>query len=171
MTSDELRSILASLAGVVDGEEPLDELSHAVQCALLAQAAGADGELITAALFHDVARSPLVSQVFPDMTHEVAGAAWLRPRFGDRVAWIVSAHAAAKIYLMDHEPEYSERLSEESRRSAVAQRKTSLELFVSNPWWMDALELRRWDDAAKDPTFCLPDVNGLLAIVESVRLA
>src|SRR6202044_541228 len=90
--ADELESALMSLDGVFDGLEPVDELSHALQCAQLARAENAPPELIAAALFHDVARSPMVASAFPGMPHERAGASWLEPRLGREVAWIVGAH-------------------------------------------------------------------------------
>jgi predicted HD phosphohydrolase len=170
MTEDEVRRVLVSLAGVYDGDEPVDELSHAVQCALHAQDAGSEVELIAAALFHDVARSPLIRTLQPNLPHETAGAIWLKPRFGERVAWVVGAHAAAKVYLMDNEPGYRELLSAESKRSAETQRGVVLSDFVTHRWWGDALQLRRWDDVSKDPSFELPDMRDLLTLVEGVRI-
>jgi predicted HD phosphohydrolase len=170
MAADELESVLYSLVGVFDGDELVDEFSHALQCARNAELAGADGELVVAALFHDVARSPLVGPTYPGVAHEVAGASWLEPRFGDRVAWLVGAHTVAKVYLMDTEPGYRGSLSPESKRSALAQRATSRAGFVGHRWWPDALRLRRFDDAAKDPNAILPEPGALLEIVRTLRL-
>jgi predicted HD phosphohydrolase len=166
----EFQIVLASLAGVFDGEEPVDELSHAVQCALLAQRAGADGGLVVAALFHDVARSPLVNGLAPGLPHEIAGATWLLPRLGERVAWLVAAHTAAKVYLMETEPGYGALLTPESRKSAELQRVRPREDLEANDWWSDALRLRRWDDSAKDPAFIVSDIAELVAFAERQRI-
>jgi predicted HD phosphohydrolase len=167
---DELEVVVTSLDGVFDGEEPVDELSHALQCARHALDARADVELVVAALLHDVARSPIVSALFPDMPHEFAAAAWLLPRFGERVAWVVGAHTVAKVYLIETEPGYAARLSTESRKSAVAQREIPREDFVANRWWPDALQLRRWDDAAKEPGVQLIEIDAMLHLVRPLLL-
>jgi len=163
--ADELESALLSLDGVVDGLEPVDELSHALQCAQLARAANAPLELIAAALFHDVARAPSVALAYPGMAHEQAGATWLEPRLGRVVAWLVGAHVAAKLYLMEHDPSYLALLSAESRHSAIGQLAPELDDLVRDPMWPDALHLRRLDDAAKRTDVELPSALELLALV------
>jgi len=170
MSDDELEAVLHSLIGVFDGEEVVDEFSHALQCADNARKAGSDRELVVAALFHDVARSPLVGPLYPELTHELAGASWLQPRFGERVAWLVGAHTVAKIYLMETDPGYAAALSPESRRSAVSQARIPRSGFVENPWWGEALLLRRFDDAAKDPNAPTPDPEALLEIAQRLRV-
>ena len=168
MLSTELEDALVTLAGVVDGDEPVDELSHALQCASLALAGGAHSVLATACLFHDVARSPRVASEYPGLPHEVAGAEWLRPRLGEHVAWLVGAHVVAKLYLLETEPGYRERLSAESVRSAVFQGAVPPQpIPLEHPWWPDALRLRRWDDAAKDEGVRLPDLRQTLLRVTS----
>jgi predicted HD phosphohydrolase len=164
--ADELAAALGSLEGVFDGLEPVDELSHALQCAKLAKDADARVEVVAAALFHDIARSPIVARAFPDTEHELAGARWLEPRLGPVVAWLVGAHVAAKLYLLEREPDYAGLLSEESRRSARAQHAPELEQLTSDGLWPDALRLRRWDDAAKHTDAELPDRGELLASIK-----
>jgi len=168
MAYDELEEVLMSLDGVFDDDEPVDELSHALQCAGHAQRAGAAPALIAASLFHDVARSPLVSGDFPDLPHEVTAAEWLRPRLGEQVAWLAGAHVAAKVYLLAIEPGYAQRLSGASMRSAELQRASSIP--SDHPWWPDALRLRRWDDAAKLPNARTPEPSELLGIVRALRI-
>jgi predicted HD phosphohydrolase len=55
LTPVELVDLLKTGSGWFDGEA-VDELTHALQTANLAQAAGADDELITAAALHDSGR-------------------------------------------------------------------------------------------------------------------
>jgi predicted HD phosphohydrolase len=158
-----------SLAGVVDGAEPVDELSHALQCATLAKAAGASPELVAAALFHDIGRSPGVRAAFPGLEHEKAGARFVRAYFGEKVAWLVAAHVPAKLYLVASEPAYFRGLSSESRRSLVAQQEAAISpaVLAAHPWWPEALELRRWDDAAKVPGAPTAGVDELLELLEA----
>ena len=74
------------------------------------------------------------------------------PRFGDRVGWLAGAHVAAKRYLVATDPDYADTLSEVSAHSLHHQGGAAVDsAFVDHPWWPDALRLRRYDDAAKDP--------------------
>jgi predicted HD phosphohydrolase len=168
---DELEAVLYSLAGVIDGEEPVDELTHSLQCAGHAGAADAAPYLVAAALLHDVAHSPLLASEYTGVPHDVAAAAWLLPRFGERVAWLAGAHVAAKIYLIEHEPGYRDRLSSESVKSAIVQSGTARVDFVGHRWGAEALQLRRFDDLAKDPLAERPDPEALLEIIRPLRIA
>ena len=40
--------------------------------------------------------------------------------------------------------------------------------FVDHPWWPDALRLRRYDDAAKDPRGGAASIDDVLAVAERV---
>jgi predicted HD phosphohydrolase len=151
--SVDVAGLLAALDGVVDGTEAVDERAHALQSGALALANGEDDALITAALLHDIARAPHVAARYPELSHERAGAAFLFPAFGARVAWLVGAHVVAKLYLLETDPAYIEHLSPESRASALVQGRStaSTRAYANHPWWEDALRLRRYDDGAKDP--------------------
>jgi predicted HD phosphohydrolase len=173
----EVRGVLASMEGFFDGDEPVDELSHALQSATHAIAAKAGPELLVAAFLHDVGRSPAVSPVFPEMPHELAGAEWLAPRTSDKVAWLVRAHVPAKVFLVENDPEYLARLSSESvlslsRQKGSAEADHGLDRWAAHPWWPEALELRRWDDAAKVPgaeTASLDEIFALLQHFSTVN--
>ena len=54
--ADRLLDAMAGSAARSYGAERVSELAHALQCAELAQRAGADDELILACLLHDVGR-------------------------------------------------------------------------------------------------------------------
>lgn len=155
--------LLASLAGVYDGTEPVDELTHALLCARAALERDARPALVAAALLHDAGRSPLVVAAVPGLEHEHAGAAYLRPVLGDEVAWLVGQHVAAKAYLVAHEPGYAELLSPESAVSHERQRSRCTSFATDHPWWPDALVLRRLDDLAKDPQATRPELEPILA--------
>lgn len=161
----EVSEVLASMAGVVDGDELVDELAHALQCATHALSASASAELVAAALFHDVGRAPALQAACPGLPHEEAGACWVGPRFGEKAAWLVAAHVPAKIYLVGADEEYFQGLSQASVASLVRQQAlgADLELLAANPWWPDALQLRRWDDASKVPGAVTVGVDEIVA--------
>jgi len=164
----EARAVLASLSEVVDGDEPVDELSHALQCAGQALAAGVSGELVAAALLHDVGRAPAVRSQYPGLPHEIAGARWLAERTSAKVAWLVEAHVPAKVYLVQTDPEYAGVLSPESVASLRKQRghHRDLDELARHPWWPEALDLRRWDDKAKVPGGPAPSVDEVLGALK-----
>ena len=161
----ELRRVLASLRGFVDGGEAVDELVHALQCATHALAGGAGPELVAAALLHDVGRAPSVRELFAGKPHEQAGARWLAPRASEKVAWLVEAHVPAKVFLVGSDPAYLEALSPESVSSLGGQRAAEAVLphWTAHPWWPEALQLRRWDDAAKVPGAATASVDEVLS--------
>src|SRR5262245_61942543 len=84
--------------------EAVTETEHALQCACLAEQAGAAPELVAAALLHDVGHlmhglGEDVADRGIDGRHEAVGAAWLGRHFGPTVAVPVRLHVAAKRYL------------------------------------------------------------------------
>jgi predicted HD phosphohydrolase len=160
---DEVTAVLHSLRGVWD-EESVDELDHALQAAARAVEDGADDELVLAAALHDVAHSPLVAA---GAEHDRVARAWLTPRFGDRVGWLAGAHVAAKRYLAATDPTYG--LSPVSALSLQQQGGPGVDpAFVTHPWWPDALRLRRYDDAAKDPDRTGASVDEVVAVARRV---
>lgn len=163
----ETRAVLASLGGVWD-EESVDELDHALQAAACALADGADDELVLATALHDVAHSPLVP-ASPGAGHDVIAREWLTARFGERVGWLAGAHVAAKRYLVATDPGYRAGLSETSIASLHAQGGAGVDAgLVDHQWWTDAIRLRRYDDAAKDPLAQGATVDDVLVIAERV---
>lgn len=159
----ELARILHSLRDVWD-EEAVDELDHALQCAARAIEDGADDELVLAAALHDIAHSPLL----PDAAaHDVLARDWLTPRYGARVGWLAGAHVAAKRYLAATEPDYE--LSGTSALSLQLQGGAGVDAeWIAHPWWPDAVRLRRYDDAAKDPRARGASVDDVLAVARRV---
>src|SRR5262249_43995347 len=91
----------------------------------------------------------------PDRHHGGTGAALIRPFVPPRVAWLVEHHVVAKRYLCSVDPRYVEQLSPVSRRSYAPQgpRLDPQEHLAlePQPWFADAVRLRRWDDAGKLP--------------------
>jgi predicted HD phosphohydrolase len=154
MTVDELLGLLASGAGVLDSADEagnaVDQLQHALQCAEVLAAHGAGDELVAAGLVHDVGH--LVGDGFHVDDHERVGADLVRPLLGDVVADLVALHVPAKRYLAGAEA-YA--LSTGSSMSLAVQGgpmdAAERAAFEREPLVAGALELRRADEAAKDP--------------------
>lgn len=164
---DEVGDLLRSLHGVWD-EESVDELDHALQSAARAIDDGADDELVLAAALHDIAHSPLFGDVAAGR-HDRVAQDWLTPRFGDRVGWLAGAHVAAKRYLVATDPDYGMTLSDVSIDSLHHQGGAGVDpAFVEHPWWPDALRLRGYDDAAKDPRARSASIEDVLVVAQRV---
>jgi predicted HD phosphohydrolase len=146
----ETETVLKSLRGVWD-EETVDEWDHAMQCAARAIEDDADDELVLVAALHDIGHSPLLGGPGVE-DHTGLARDWLAPRFGERVAWLAGAHVAAKQHLAAVDPAYAASLSATSVTSLAEQGGAHVDPeFAAHPWCGDALRLRRYDDAAKDP--------------------
>lgn len=163
----ETARLLSSLRDVWD-EEAVDELDHALQSAARAVDDGADDELVLAAALHDIAHSPLFEAAAE--RHDQTAREWLTPRFGERVGWLAGQHVAAKRYLVATDPTYGAALTPTSLTSLQAQGGAEVEpALVAHAWWPDALRLRRYDDAAKDPNAdATVTIDDVLAIAERV---
>ena len=172
--------ILAVFAGPGQGAyfgEAVTQAEHALQTAALAEAAAADPELVAAALLHDVGH--LLHGLGEDAAdrglddrHEEGGAAWLARHFGPAVADPVRLHVDAKRYLCAVEPGYLAALSPASRRSLELQggpfTPDEAGRFLLEPYWGDAVALRRWDDAAKVPGLAVPGLGYYRPILNAV---
>jgi phosphonate degradation associated HDIG domain protein len=138
--------------------EPVTQLEHALQSAALAEAEGADDELVTAALLHDLGhllqdlgQTPTLRGV--DDVHQYAALPFLRGLFDERVLGGIRLHVDAKRYLCATRPEYHDALSEDSKRSLKLQGgvfdAAQAQAFIAQPGAPDAVRLRLWDDRAK----------------------
>jgi phosphonate degradation associated HDIG domain protein len=136
----------------------INQRAHALQAATLAEAAGYDAALITAALLHDIGHMihdlgevPAAEGI--DDRHEERGHAFLRQYFGPEVTEPVRLHVAAKRYLCATEPGYARRLSPDSVRSLALQggpmSADEAAAFDALPHARAAVQLRRFDEAAK----------------------
>ena len=149
---------------------------HARQCAALASADGASGELVIAALFHDAGwylhddHSHDDGSVDDD--HAAAGARILSPLLGPEVAQPVALHVMAKRWRASIDPDYLDELSATSRATLVAQGGPLLAderaRFEAHPGFGAALALRSWDDRAKASLVDTPDVEQYRSLAESI---
>lgn len=169
-------SIVAMLEQSGSVEEPNEEIAglsilhHGLQCAAALRVGNPDDhELQVAGLLHDLGH---VLQPRCEDRHGTIGADFVRPVFGDRVAALVEEHVPAKRYLVTVDSSYREQLSVGSARTLVLQGEsmTDQELwsFRSSPDFDAAVELRRADEAAKDPAASVAGLEAWLATMEMV---
>jgi phosphonate degradation associated HDIG domain protein len=151
--------------------EAVTKLQHAEQCAWHATQAGADEELVLAALLHDIGhlldshgaqrdnRPDAVSVGV--INHDEVGRDWLLERgFSSRLAGLVGGHVDAKRYLTATNAAYMDRLSPASQETLRLQggpmHAADAERFARDPDLRDKLRLRSWDEMAKDPDAVVP---------------
>lgn len=155
--------------------EPVTQLQHALQCAALAVAEDADDTLVVAALLHDIGHllhgcGEDIADRGVDANHEQVGAQYLARRFGEPVAGPARGHVDAKRYLCATDPAYAARLSPASIKSLALQGgpmdADETAAFEADPFHRQTVCLRRWDDAAKDPTATVP---GIAAYRDRIR--
>jgi gamma-butyrobetaine dioxygenase len=148
--------------------EAVSQTAHALQSAHLAERAEAEEALVVAALLHDVGHllhglPEDVAERGIDGRHEQGGADWLARHFGPAVSEPVRLHVAAKRYLCAVEPAYFAGLSPASRRSLELQGgpfdAAGVRTFEAEPYFRDAVRLRRWDDEAKVPGLPVPGLE------------
>ena len=166
---------IATIVGLIDGKgerryglSAINQRAHALQAARLAEQAGCAAALIVAALVHDIGH--MVHDLGEDPAkdgiddhHEDLGAAWLVGRFGPAVSEPVRLHVAAKRYLCGKESDYFARLSPDSVRSLALQggpmSAEEIAAFEAQPYHAAAVQLRRFDEAAKLKGLEVPDVR------------
>jgi len=165
---DEVCELFATKGHEAYVGEPVSQLEHALQAAYHAEQAGASDALVVAALLHDVGH--LIHRLPEDAAdhgidtrHEQLGQAWLRQYFGPAVTEPVRLHVPAKRYLCATDSGYLAQLSPASVQSLQLQGGPFGDLetreFESNPWYRDAVSLRRWDDLAKVSGMAVPALD------------
>jgi phosphonate degradation associated HDIG domain protein len=156
---DAITALYQSRGNAWYGEEAVSQLAHALQCAELAERAGAGLHLIAACFLHDIGHLLRASDGAEgqdvDDKHEDMAAAALSGLFPTAVVEPVRLHVAAKRYLSKEQPGYLARLSPASQRSLELQggpfTAQEAERFLVLPCAADAVRLRRWDEEAKVP--------------------
>ncbi len=82
---DRVLSLLRSLAEITDGFA-VDQLEHSLQTATRAERAGADRDVVVAALCHDIGKAVSVSN------HPAIAAEILKPYVRPEVCWMIRVH-------------------------------------------------------------------------------
>lgn len=161
------------------GGEAITQLEHALQAATLAEQAGAAPALIAASLLHDVGH--LLHDLPEDAPddglddeHEQLGAAWLYEHFQPALVEPVRLHVAAKRYLCAVDPVYASQLSGPSMQSLVLQggpmTPAQARHFEEHPHFRAAIDLRRWDEAAKIPHQPTPPLEHFVPYLQASLL-
>ena len=171
------------MAALIDGKgtgryglTDINQRAHALQAARLAERSGCGAALIVASLLHDIGHmvhdlgeNPAAAGV--DDRHEEVGYDFLRAYFGPEVTGPVRLHVAAKRYLCAVEADYFARLSEDSVLSLSLQGgpmpEPEAEAFAALPYAQAAVQLRRFDEAAKVKHLETPGVEHFLPYVRA----
>ena len=180
LTLQDIDTVFARRGAEQYSGEPVTQLEHALQSAALAEAEGADDELVTAALLHDLGHllqdlgeTPSLRGV--DDVHQYAALPFLRGLFGERVLGGIRLHVDAKRYLCATRPEYHGALSEDSKRSLKLQGgvfdAAQAQAFIAQPGAPDAVRLRLWDDRAKVAGLPTPPLSHYLERARRCALA
>lgn len=150
--------------------EKISQIEHMAQAAQLAEKLGYDEEVILAAFFHDIGHLAEHVTEANDMggygvkEHEKLGADFLRTRgFSEKIAQLVESHVQAKRYLTFADAGYYEQLSEASKKTLEYQggRMTEAEArqFEADELFELKIQMRKWDELAKEEHIPLPDMN------------
>ncbi len=96
--------------------------------------------------------------------HDVIGGTYLRMNgFDETCAHIVEGHVLAKRYLCYKEEDYYNKLSEGSKRTLEFQggpmTADEASIFEKDPLFAACVEMRRWDEGAKEPSWAVPDLE------------
>jgi phosphonate degradation associated HDIG domain protein len=170
----ELATLLETKGVHQYGLDHISQLEHALQAAWLAERAGSPASLIAAALLHDVGHmvhdlgdDPASAGV--DDRHEELGYRWLQDWFGPEVTEPVRMHVAAKRFLCATEPDYVALLSPDSVRSLELQggpmSAQEVAAFRATPHSAAAVQLRRFDEGAKEIGLATPPVSHFMRYV------
>lgn len=158
--------------------EGVSQLEHALQCAMLAQEAGASNSLIIGAFLHDLGHllnprgeTPTLHGI--DDRHQNIASHYLQNIFSNAVVAPIHLHVMAKRALCTINSSYYDMLSNDSKRSLQLQggllEAEALKNFLLMPFAQDAMLLRRWDDSAKIPQSKTPSLSHFMQLAATVQ--
>lgn len=158
LTVDQIVHLFEQAGTRLYGGEAITQTEHALQAAWFAEKSGADDYLIIACLLHDLGHM-LFEQNDDDLAqgkddrHESRVLPYLSGILPSDVTGAIRLHVDAKRYLCHQDKTYHATLSEASKLSLALQGgpmdAENAALFVAQPQALRAIELRRYDDAAK----------------------
>ncbi|MDF5690084.1 HD domain-containing protein [Aquirufa aurantiipilula] len=161
------------------GGEAVSQLEHALQCAQLATDELASAELIIASLLHDVGH---LLHALPydapengiDDMHENLANDFLKQYFHEAVTGPIHLHVDAKRYLCTREAGYQALLSEPSLISLQLQggpmSEEECSIFEKHTFFQSAIQLRKYDDAAKVLDLQVLPLDHYLDLIEKISL-
>ena len=161
------------------GQEAVTQLQHALQCATWAEAAHQPPTLVAACLLHDLGH--LLHDLGEDAAergiddrHEYRALPFLSQHFPPAVTEPIRLHVNAKRYLCATQADYWANLSPASQLSLTLQGNIFSEAealtFIAQPYAKDAVQLRIWDDLAKDPQQKTPELEHFLPMLTALVL-
>ena len=155
--------------------EPVSQIEHMSQAAILAKEEGYDDEVILAAFFHDIGHlcadegEAESMDGMGNVDHEKLGADYLLAKgFSSRVAALVQGHVMAKRYLTYNNPDYFNNLSDASKATLEFQggvmSQAEAQAFELNPDASLIIRMRYWDDMAKQINIPVDNIDYLKGI-------
>lgn len=160
--------------------EDATQLQHALQAAELARRNRCSESMIAAALLHDVGQfmddsGNAAEALGVDARHEISGSSYLGAYFPREITEPVRLHVAAKRYLCAIDPAYLQGLSRASAISLELQggpmSADEIRAFEAEPFFADAVTLRRFDDMGKQPGWHVRDLASYRPLLESLLVA
>jgi [1-hydroxy-2-(trimethylamino)ethyl]phosphonate dioxygenase len=157
--------------------ETVSTTQHALQAAFFAQQAQASEALVLAALLHDIghlvdAAPNDLAEWTTDDRHEEVGGRWLAQRFGPEVSEPVRLHVPAKRYLCATDAGYFSKLSPASlvtlRLQGGPMTAAEAARFAVQPFRLEAVCVRRWDDAGKVAGLATPGLEDYASLIEKL---
>jgi [1-hydroxy-2-(trimethylamino)ethyl]phosphonate dioxygenase len=173
--ADEIMELYAERGARAYFGEDVSMSEHGLQAAHFAHQGGARDALVVAALLHDIGHlTESVPDDIADWTqdagHERSGSRWLASRFGPEVAEPVRLHVPAKRYLCATEPAYLEQLSAASVATLKLQggpmSVAEIAAFEAEPYWRDAVRIRKCDDQGKIAGLRTPGFEHYRALID-----
>jgi predicted HD phosphohydrolase len=145
-------------------------LDHGLQCAAVLRSERPDDlELQVAGLVHDLGHVAVPNDADGHGRH---GRVLFGELLGERVAALVELHVPAKRYLVTVEAEYGDTLSPGSVRTLAEQggpmTPDEVADFTSRRHHLDAIVLRRADEAAKVPGRRVPGLDEWVPRIEAL---
>ena len=123
-------------------------------------------------MLHDLGETPSIHGV--DDVHQYRVLPFLRGLFPDSVINAIQRHVDAKRYLCATRPEYHDSLSDDSKRSLKLQggifSEEEAAAFIAEAGAKDAVQLRLWDDLAKQPDLQTPGLSHYMQIARRCAL-
>jgi phosphonate degradation associated HDIG domain protein len=183
LSLEDIERLFADKGGRMYAGEPVTQLQHALQSGQQAEKAGVSDELVVAAFLHDLGHmvndqgeTPTLRKI--DDRHEYVALPFLRDLFGPSVLQPIRLHVDAKRYLCARGDgrvagaSYWANLSDDSKRSLELQggifTGAEADTFIAQPHAADAVQVRIWDDLAKQAGAVTPPLAHYLALAASV---
>jgi len=178
--ADEVLAIYGARGGGLYFGERVSITEHGLQAAWFARLESAPEPLVIAALLHDIghlleAVPDDLAEWTSDARHEEVGARWLAERFRPEVSEPVRLHVPAKRYLCATDADYLRQLSSASVHTLKLQggpmSTEEARAFEHEPYYREAVRVRRWDDQGKVAGLSTPPLAAYLELLNTAARA